>query len=134
MSPVARQRVGWALSGVVCLLLAASAVDKIFGSAHSLEMTRSFGIAPATYQMLGVVELASAVLFLVPRTSVLGVLLLASYMGGAIATHLQHQQSVVFPAVFQAWVWVAAAVRMPQLFAGLGLKRKIGHARRGTNL
>jgi len=117
MSPRARQRLGWWLAGFVFILLAASALDKISGSAHSLQMTTSFGISPATYRVLGLVELTSAALFLVPRTVVLGLLLLASYMGGAIATHLQHQQSIVLPAAIELLVWATAIVRMPKLFA-----------------
>lgn len=38
-------------------------------------------------------------------------------VGWAIATHLQHQQSIVFPAFIQAWVWATAFVRLPKLFA-----------------
>lgn len=99
-----RNRISWVLSGIVFLLLAASAVDKIIGSAHSLEMTHSFGIDPATYRLLGIIELASAILFLIPRTGVLGLLLLSSYLGGAIATHLQHGQSIIFPMAIEALV------------------------------
>jgi hypothetical protein len=36
-------------------------------------------------------------------------------MGGAIATHLQHHQSVVFPAAIEALVWIAATLRFPEL-------------------
>lgn len=117
MSPRSRERLGWGLAGFVFLLLAASAIDKLSGSAHSLKMTTAFGIDPTTYRLLGVIELGSAALFLVPRTSVVGLLLLASYMGGAIATHLQHGQSVVFPAAIEAWIWATAFVRLPGLFA-----------------
>lgn len=117
MSPRARQRLGWALAGSLFLLLAASALDKISGSPHSLQMTTSFGITPATYRVLGLIELASAALFLVPRTALLGLLLLASYLGGAIATHLQHQQSILLPAAIEALVWATAIVRTPKLFA-----------------
>lgn len=117
MSPRARRRIGWGMAGVVFLLLAASALDKLSGSAHSVEMTTSFGIAPATYRVLGIVELASAALFLVPRTTAMGLLLLTAYLGGAIATHLQHGQSIVFPAAIQAWVWGTALVRLPNLFS-----------------
>lgn len=116
MSPKLRVRLGYGLAVVASLLLAASALDKISGSAHSLEMTASFGIAPTTYRLLGVVELASAVLFLVPRTARVGLLLLASYLGGAIATHLQHGQSVAFPAAIEAWIWIAAYVRFQDAF------------------
>jgi hypothetical protein len=116
VSPRTRERLGWGLAAVICLLLAASAIDKISGSAHSVEMTSSFGIQPGIYRLLGLVELGSAVLFLVPRTAPLGLLLLASYMGGAIATHLQHRQGVIFPAVIEAWIWMTAYVRFPQIF------------------
>lgn len=107
---------GWTLSGIVLLLLAASAIDKISGSAHSLAMTHSFGITPAVYRLLGIVELASIVLFTIPRTGVLGLLLLSSYMGGAIATHLQHGQSILFPAAIEALVWIAALIRYHRQF------------------
>jgi hypothetical protein len=91
------------------------AIDKISGSAHSLEMTRSFGMTPAVYRLLGIVELTSVILFMFPRTGVLGLLLLSSYLGGAIATHLQHGQSFVFPVAIEAFIWIAALIRFPQL-------------------
>jgi hypothetical protein len=106
---------GWALTGVVLLLLAASAADKMSGSAHSLEMTRSFGIAPATYRLLGIIELASVILFTIPRTGLLGLLLLSSYLGGAIATHLQHQQNILFPMAIEVLLWIAAVIRFPEM-------------------
>lgn len=107
---------GWTLSGIVLLLMAASAIDKISGSTHSLEMTRSFGIAPDIYRLLGIVELTSVILFMFPRTGLLGLLLLSSYLGGALATHLQHGQSVIFPAVIEAVIWIAALIRFPPLW------------------
>jgi hypothetical protein len=108
--------IGWVLSGIVLLLLTASAIDKISGSVHSLEMTGSFGLAPGIYRLLGIIELISVVLFMFPKTGVLGLLLLASYFGGAIATHLQHGQSVMFPSAFEALIWIASLIRFPQLW------------------
>ena len=106
---------GWVLTGIIVLMLAASAADKIRGSEHALEMTKSFGITPDTYRVLGIIELGSVLLFAVPRTGVLGTLLLASYLGGAIATHLQHQQNILFPAGIEVLVWIAAVVRFAEL-------------------
>jgi hypothetical protein len=106
---------GWTLSGIILLLMAASAIDKISSSAHSLDMTHSFGITPAVYRVLGIIELTSVILFIIPRTGVLGLLLLSSYLGGAIATHLQHGQSVIFPAAIEALIWITALIRYPQL-------------------
>jgi hypothetical protein len=109
---------GWALSGIILLLLAASAADKISGSEHSLQMAVSFGISPGTYRMLGIIELLAVILFMIPRTGILGLLLLSSYLGGAIATHLQHGQGLAFPAAIEALVWIASFIRFRGLYAG----------------
>jgi hypothetical protein len=45
----------------------------------------------------------------------LGSLLLAAYMGGAIATHLEHGQSIVAPCVIQTFLWIVAIYRFPEL-------------------
>lgn len=111
-----RKVAGRVLSSIVLLLLAASAIDKISGSAHSLEMTHSFGISPSYYRLLGIIELCSVMIFMIHGTGVLGLLLLSSYLGGAIATHLQHGQSVLFPAAIEALIWVAAVIRYPLLW------------------
>ncbi len=115
MNNKTKKIIGWTFSGIVLLLMAASAIDKISGSAHSLEMTRSFGITPGVYRSLGIVELTSVFLFMIPRVGVLGLLLLSSYLGGAIATHLQHGQSIIFPGLIEALIWIAALIRFPQL-------------------
>lgn len=96
-------------------MMAALATDKIRGSKHALEMTRSFGIPPGVYRILGIIELLSVILFAFPRTGILGTLLLASYLGGAIATHLQHQQNILFPIGIQILVWITATARFPEL-------------------
>jgi hypothetical protein len=59
--------------------------------------------------------LIALVLFIIPRTSLLGFLLLSAYMGGAIATHLQHGESVIAPCVVQIILWLVAAFRLPEL-------------------
>lgn len=114
-----KNKIGWVLTGIVVLLLAASAIDKIRGSEHALQMTASFGIAPPVYRLLGMIELVSVILFAIPRTGILGLLLLASYLGGAIATHLQHQQNILFPAAIELLIWITAMIRFPELLGRL---------------
>jgi len=119
---IMKNKIGWGLTGIVTLLMAASAIDKITGSEHALQMTASFGIPAATYRILGLIELGSVILFVIPRTGILGLLLLVSYLGGAIATHLQHQQGILFPAAIEALVWLTALIRFPELtvrFSGI---------------
>ncbi|NCD68358.1 DoxX family protein [Mucilaginibacter agri] len=84
-----RNKIGWIFTGVVVLLMAASSIDKMRGTEHALHMTASFGIPPSVYRFLGFIELCSAILFAIARTGLIGLVLLASYLGGAIATHLQ---------------------------------------------
>ena len=84
-------------------------------SEESAKMAATFGLNASTMQMIGIVELISIILFLIPRTGILGTLLLAAYMGGAIATHLEHGQSIVAPCVIQAFVWIVAVFRFPEL-------------------
>lgn len=110
-----KNKIGWLLTGIIVLLMAASAIDKIRGSQHALQMTASFGISAATYRLLSLIELGSVILFAILRTGLLGLLLLASYLGGAIATHLQQQQNILFPAAIEALVWLTALLRFPEL-------------------
>lgn len=103
------------MSGLISLMLGASAVDKMIGTGHALQMGASFGLSAGTYSLLGIIEIFSVTLFLYPRTAVLGTLLLSSYLGGAIATHLQHQQSILFPMAIEAAVWIIAVIRFPEI-------------------
>jgi len=97
------------------LALGASAIDKIFLSSHALEMGASFGLSAEAYRTLGVIEILSVLLFLIPRTGILGMLLLSSYLGGAIATHLQHHQDIMFPAVMESLIWIGGCLRFSEL-------------------
>jgi hypothetical protein len=115
MTTKTRKIIGWVLSGLIGSMLAASAFDKIMGSGHALQMAASFGLSGGIYSLLGIIEILSVALFLYSRTGILGTLLLSSYLGGAIATHLQHQQGIAFPMAIEAFVWVAAVIRFPEL-------------------
>lgn len=117
--------VGWSLSSIIFLLLTASAVDKISGSEHSLQIAKLIGISPRTYIILGIIELISALLFLIPKTGILGLMLLSSYLGGAIATHLQHGQDIWFPISIETVVWIAAFIRFPEIQSVIIFKKTI---------
>lgn len=68
---------------------------------------------------IGVLNLASLAIFLVPQTAVLGVILLTGYFGGAVATHLRVGENAkcVVPVVFGIIVWLAIYLREPRLRA-----------------
>jgi hypothetical protein len=107
--------VGWVLSGLLGALLLFSAAMKLSAAPPAVEGFSKFGLKDWML-IIGVGELVSTLLFLVPRTAVPGTLLLSSYLGGAIVTHMQHGESIVGPSVFLVALWVAAGLRVPELF------------------
>ena len=64
-------------------------------------------------------EALSALLLLVPLTRSLGLLLVSGLLGGAIATHMQHGQSYVGPAVLLLLVWLGAWLSHPEVLWSL---------------
>jgi len=106
---------GWILTSVLALLFVFSAYMKLFPSEEAIAQSAAMGFDAATMKLLGIVEIVSLILFILPRTGVLGALLLVAYLGGAMATHLQHGQPPTLPAIAQILVWVASAFRFPEI-------------------
>lgn len=115
MSQKATKIIGWTLTVILVLLFTMSAFMKLTQNETAIAQASSFGIDATTYFYIGIVEIISVVLFLIPRTAIIGTLLLVAYMGGAIATHLQHQQQIMMPIIIQILMWINAFVRFPEL-------------------
>ena len=105
----------WVLTGLVGFIFLGSAVGKFTANEEALKMAAGFGLDAGTYTLLGILELICVILFIIPRTGILGTLLLAAYMGGAIATHLEHGLSIVAPCVIQSFLFIVAFYRFPEL-------------------
>ncbi|MGV1757789.1 DoxX family protein [Rhizobium sp. A22-96] len=81
--------VGWVVSAIVILILAAdAAVDLFSPSLISAEMEAS-GFPTSQATLLGLIILVCAVLYAIPRTAVLGAILTTGFFGGAICTHFR---------------------------------------------
>lgn len=104
---------GWVLTIILGLLFAFSAYLKLSQNEIAVTQAASMGFDANVYRMIGVIELVALVLFLIPRTGILGSLLLIAYMGGAIATHLQHHQPIIMAVAVQVLVWIAFVLRYP---------------------
>ncbi|NBX11301.1 MAG: DoxX family protein [Chitinophagaceae bacterium] len=105
----------WVLTGLVAFVFLGSAAGKLSANEEALKMAAGFGLDAKTYTMLGIVELISIILFIIPRTGIVGTLLLAAYMGGAIASHLEHGVSIVAPCIVQTFMFLVAFYRFPEL-------------------
>ena len=108
----ARRRVGVALITLVGLILVASSITKLAGVPPVVRQLDGFGFA-GEVRLLGIMELASGALLLIPRTRSLGLLLASAFMGGAIATHLQHQELPAQPAIVLTLGWLGIWLRHP---------------------
>jgi DoxX-like family len=109
------QYIGWALAALVGFIFLSSAYGKITGAEDVIKMGSGLGLDAGTMKMVGIVELIAIVLFLIPQTGILGTLLLSAYMGGAIASHLEHGLPIMAPCAIQAVVFCVAAFRFPEL-------------------
>ena len=73
---------------------------------------------------LGIVELACTIIYLIPKTSVLGAILLTGYLGGATATHVRIGElaQAIAPVVFGVLVWLGIYLRCGRLRAILPIR------------
>ncbi|WEK35008.1 MAG: DoxX family protein [Candidatus Pseudobacter hemicellulosilyticus] len=102
----------WVLAGVVAFVFIGSGSFKLMGGNE--EMVKGLG-GLAHLRILGSLELIIAVLFLIPRTGVVGALLGMAYMGGAIAVHFIFGQPLLVVLVIEALIWIVSALRFPEL-------------------
>ena len=99
---------GRIMGGLPALFLLADGAAKLFKPAAVVEGTVKLGYPESVIVGLGLVLLASAFLYLVPRTAILGAILLTGYLGGAVATHVRVGDPlfhVLFPVFFGALLW-----------------------------
>jgi uncharacterized membrane protein YphA (DoxX/SURF4 family) len=106
-------KVGWVLSGLLGLAFMASSYFKFAPPPEAAANMEKVGLAPSVLPTIGVLEFASALLFLIPKTSFVGAILLTGYMGGAIFAHLRIGDSVLYPVIFPILVWVGYGLRYP---------------------
>ena len=120
-APARARWAGRALTGVAVLFLTFDMTIKLVGAREAVDGTVQLGWAPHHLPILGVIQLACLVVYLVPRTAPLGAVLWTGYLGGAIATHLRLDNPllthVLFPVYVAALVWGGLYLRDPRVRA-----------------
>jgi hypothetical protein len=116
---------GRVVSALPVLMMLASGTLKLAGGEQMMKGWAAFGYPPSALVPIGVTEIACALLYAIPRTSVLGAVLLTGFLGGAVATHVRASQAVWFaPALLGALAWLGLFLRDPRLRALLPLRRE----------
>ena len=121
-----RSKVGAGLTGLVALFLAFDGITKVIRVAPVMEACKKMGISPNMAVGIGILLLVCTVIHVIPRTAVLGAILLTGYLGGAVATHVV-QRSGAFPTAFAmgfgVLVWAGLVLRQPRLVFWIFLRQ-----------
>jgi hypothetical protein len=115
--------VGRVTSALVVLFLLFDGFIKVMKLAPAVEGTARLGYPAGVVVPLGIVLLACTLFYVIPRTSVLGAILLTGYLGGATATQVRMSDPwFLFPVGVGVLVWLGLYLRDAQLRAVVPLR------------
>jgi len=109
---------GRTLSALPALFLLVDGVGKLIKPAPVVEATVRLGYSESVIVPLGIVLLVCTVVYLIPRSAVLGAILLTGYLGGAVATHVRTGDnlfSIFFPVILGVLLWGGIFLRDDRL-------------------
>lgn len=114
---------GRVLSGLVVLFMLFEAVIKLIKIPAVVKAFAQEGFPLSDAVTFGLLALIITVLYAIPRTSVLGAILLTGYLGGATAINLRTGMPVYFPVIFGVIVWGGLYLRDSSIRALIPLRR-----------
>lgn len=103
---------------LLVLFLGFDSIIKIIQHPEAVNPTVGFGYAVGMVSVLGIIELACFLLYLIPATSVIGAILMTGYLGGAVATQVRVDAdpfSLLFPFIIGVLMWGALFLRDARL-------------------
>jgi DoxX-like protein len=120
-------RAGIVISVVVAAFLAFDAVGKLAGVPEVKEGTQDLGFPPGQALIMGIVLAVCVLVYVIPRTAVLGALGITAYLGGAVTANMRVESPLLSHTLFAVYVgvlmWVGLAMRRPDLLRVVGLAR-----------
>ena len=123
---------GRVLSALAVIFLVFDAVIKLMRVPQVLQATAQLGYPESSIPVMAVLLLGSTFIYVVPRTRVLGAVLLTGYLGGAVATHLRVGNplfEMTFPVMLGAIVWTGIVLSDARVRALLFASRDMSSAR-----
>ena len=103
--------IGWILSILAMGLMLLSAYFKLSRSPIAVKGFADAGYSDAALFYIGIVEVACAILYLIPQTAVLGAILVAAYLGGATNHHVRLNESYIGPVLIGVVAWLGLYLR-----------------------
>lgn len=114
---------GRILGTVTVLFLLFDTFVKLLLFSIAVEPTVRLGYPASLVLGIGITELVCTVLYIIPRTAVLGAILMTGYLGGATATQVRVGGGFLFPVLIGAMVWGGLFLREPRLRALIPLRK-----------
>jgi DoxX-like family len=115
------RRAGWIMSGLMIAFMFFDAASKLVLEHHVIEATTQIGFPSDTIRPLGLICLICTILYAIPRTSILGAILLTGYLGGAVASKVRIEDplfgSILFGVYFGILIWGGLYLRSERLRA-----------------
>jgi len=99
---------GWIMSGIVVVFLMFDGITKLMMIAPVVDATTGIGYPVGVIRPLGIVCLACAILYAIPRTSILGAILLTGFLGGAVASKVRLEDPLFSQVLFGVYVGILA--------------------------
>ena len=118
-----KQRVaGWVVSAIPGLMIGSGGINTMLKLPFVMEGLLKYGYPESAVVGMGLAAFLSAVLYLIPRTAMVGAILLTGYLGGATATHVRAGEPWFFAVIFGILVWVGLVMRDPKVRVAVGFK------------
>jgi uncharacterized membrane protein YphA (DoxX/SURF4 family) len=114
---------GRIISALPVLLLLFAGSLKLFGPAAVVDGFTKLGYPASVVMAIGILELSCTILYIIPRTAVLGAILLTAFLGGATATHVRVGEPFFGPVLVGVLVWVGIFLREDRLRALVPLRK-----------
>jgi len=120
-------RIGWGLTALTILFMLFDAAGKLALEAHVVEATTKIGYPVGAIRPIGVIALICTVLYAIPRTAILGAVLLTGFCGGAVASKVRIEDplwsSVLFGVYFALIAWAGLYLRDDALRRNFPIRR-----------
>lgn len=109
---------GRVVTTLVVLFCAFDGIMKVIKEPHVIAASAEFGFSANEIVLIGALMLACTILYAIPRTAILGAVLLTGYLGGAVVSNIRVGHPIfqcVFPVIFGVLAWGAIFAREPRV-------------------
>ncbi len=108
------------LQAIIVLMFLMGAANNILQTEQAVSGATALGYPESSVLYLGIILLVATLLYIIPGTSVIGAILLTAWLGGAVATHVIHEDplfNILLPVLFGIVVWLSLWLRNEKLQA-----------------